>query len=111
MVLNAFHFIKNGVFITIPMYRVLRGEMKVPDFTRSIRAKKPCCADTSCTLKIYRQFKRLSTPEDIAQNVKWLEQTLTVGIMCATGKGGADSKIAETIFSICRMLGLRLRPL
>ena len=111
MFLNEFYLFKNGAFINISMYRVLRGEMKVPDFTRPIRVKKPCRADTSRTLKIYRQFKRLTTPEDIAQNVKWLEQTLSVGVMCVTDKGGADSAIAETIFSICRMLGLRLRPL
>ena len=94
-----------------PLYRALRGEMETEEFARRVQTEKSCCADTACTVKIYRCFQRLKTPDEKATTEDLLKTALATAILCVTGKGGSESTIIESIFSICRMLALRLMAL
>ena len=82
--------------------------MEPVDISRAIRQNKPCCADTACTLNVYRHFKGLLNSADAVKSQNSPIATLGQGEMFATDKGGSESTIMEMIFSICRMLGLRL---
>ena len=82
--------------------------MKKEEFIEDVQRRKPCCADTACTLKIYRHFRKLATPSEVTRSEDFLSRAISQGILCMTGKGGSESTVIEMIFSICRMLGLRL---
>ena len=78
------------------------------DLVRGIRKSKPCCADTTCILKIRRSFDELHNFPDVVKSQNSMISTLEKGRMGVTDKGGSESTIAEMIVSICRMIGLRL---
>ena len=94
-----------------PSHRALRGEMETDEFVRRVQTEKTCCADTACTVKIYRCFQRSKTPGGKTTSEELLKTALYTAISCVTGKGGSESALIESIFSICSMLALRLMAL
>ena len=90
------------------MYRALWGEMETDEFIQNIKRDKSCCADAACAVEIRRHFQRLKTPGEVIVSEDWLRCAIAQGTACVTEKGGSESTAIEMIFSICRMLGLRL---
>ena len=78
------------------------------EFIQGIKKNKSCCADTACAVKIYRHFQRLKSPSEVATSQDWLLNAVIQATACVAEKGGSESTAIEMIFSICRMLGLRL---
>ena len=78
------------------------------EFIQIAKREKSCCADTACTVKIRRHFQRLKTPDEVLVSEDWLRRAIAQAIACVVEKGGSESTAIEVIFSICRMLALRL---
>ena len=92
-------------------YRVLRGELDPWAFINSIstQGQKPlCCADTGAEEKIYCYVLNYANEDDACAKELRLLMALGVANTVYTSVGGADNTAIEGLFSICRMLGLRL---
>ena len=82
--------------------------METDASVRYIQTNKSRCEDTACKVEIRRNFQRLKTSGGITTSEEWIRFALVQGIACVADKGGSESTSIEMIFSICRMLGLRL---
>ena len=98
---------KNLAYASNP-YRVIRGEMDSWDFAHAVVGMPGCCADSGCEEKIYRTFRH--APDEEARICAEINLVLALDVTkaCVTITGGSHNGYIEGLFSICRMLGLRL---
>ena len=99
---------RSFIVCNVIQYRTLRGELGPDEFIRSVKSAKSCCADAACAVEIYRHFQMLKSPSEVSPSEDWLRDAVIQAPACVTEKGGSESTVIEMIFSICRMLGLRL---
>ena len=81
--------------------------MTASEYIETIHAGKSCCADSGFCRKIHKHFRRLTDNDRRLKGMDSLRLVLDVGGRLVCSKGGTQSTKIETLFSICRMLGLR----
>ena len=108
-------YVANIVFASVDIdsylqYRVIRGEMKPGEYIEKMRGENEvdCCANSGFARKIQRQFGRMVDDRQRRECELSLIVAFNTAIICMAQKGSIESITIEQIFSICRMLGLRL---
>ena len=105
---SALYLSEKNMPFTSDVYRVIRGEYSPVHFLSSIDGMPRCCSESGAEEKIYRILSKL--PRDETRVAAELRIALVLGSVSIinTGKRGSDNGYLEGLFSICRMLGLKL---